>query len=56
MQYKCTIVGVAVQRYAVVHCDIDSEGGSLILRFYTLIRIYLDMYVTKERHGFFLRK
>jgi len=23
MQYKCTIGGVAVQRYAVVHCDID---------------------------------
>jgi len=25
MQYKCTIGGVAVQRYAVVHCDIDSK-------------------------------
>jgi len=24
MQYTCTIGGVAVQRYAVVHCDIDS--------------------------------
>jgi len=24
MQYKCTIGGVAVQPYAVVHCDIDS--------------------------------
>jgi len=23
MQYKCTIVGFAVQRYAFVHCDID---------------------------------
>jgi len=23
MQYKCTIGGVAVQRYAVVHWDID---------------------------------
>ena len=24
MQYKCTIGGVAVQQYVVVHCDIDS--------------------------------
>jgi len=24
MQYKCTIGGVAVHQYAVVHCDIDS--------------------------------
>jgi len=23
MQYKCTIGAVAVQQYAVVHCDID---------------------------------
>jgi len=49
MQYKCTIVGVAVQRYAVVHCYIDSWEGSLMLLSYTLIHIYLATYVTRER-------
>ena len=30
MQYKCTIVGVAVQRYAVVHCDIDRFNATFL--------------------------
>jgi len=41
MQYKCTTVSVAVQQNAVVCCDIDSYGGSLMLPSYTIIRIYL---------------
>jgi hypothetical protein len=48
MQYKCTIVGVAVQQYAVVRCDIDRWEGSLMLHSYTVIRIYLSTYVTRE--------
>jgi len=56
MQYKCTTVGVAVQQYAVVHCDIDSWEGTSMLLSYTVIRIYLVTYVTRERHWPALRK
>jgi len=41
MQYKCTIVGVALQRYDVVHCDIDREEGSLMVISYTRFLVYL---------------
>jgi len=56
MQYKCTIGRAAGQQYAVVCCDIDSYGVSLILYSYTVIRIYLATSLTREGHGFVLRK
>ena len=54
--YKRSNVSVAVQQYAVVRCDIDSQGGSLVLHSYTVIHISFVIYVKREGHGFALRK
>jgi hypothetical protein len=56
MQYKCTIGDVAVQQYAVVRCDIDRYGGSLMVPSYKIIQFYLDTKVTREQQGFAFHK
>ena len=54
-QYKRTTVGVAVQQYAVVHCDIDRKDGSLMLPSYTVIHLYLATCVTRKIHELTIR-
>jgi hypothetical protein len=49
MQYKCTITGVAIQKYAVGGCDIKNKDRSLMIISYTFIHIYLTTYVKRER-------
>jgi hypothetical protein len=48
MQQKHTTVGVALQQYALVRCDIDSLESSLVLLSFTVIRVYLATHVTLE--------